>query len=159
MISPHHGRRRSYAWLIATLALASCASHPPVRETDESVRELRTEYLQEHPGGEFNANIQHSEVVLGMRFEDVVASWGIPDARERSGDGVHERWTYTDTDPFSRDWVRYDLIFEKKALAKWETMRNVASSHDINGLPAAPALPPQPAASSSGLAGGGVVRR
>ncbi len=159
MTSPHNRRRASCVWLIATLALASCASRPPVREADDSVRLLRAEYLQANPGGEFNPNIQRSEVALGMRFEDVVASWGIPDARERNGDGVRERWTYTVTDRWNGDWVRYDLVFEKKALASWETMRNVASSHALTERGAAPAAPPLPASSSAGLTAGGVVRR
>jgi hypothetical protein len=159
MISPQHRCRVSCAWLIATLALASCASRPPVREADEAVRQLRADYLHANPGGQFNPIIQRGEVALGMRFDDVVASWGIPDARERKGDGVHERWTYTVTDAWNGDWVRYDLLFEQKALASWETMRNVASSHPLSGRDAAPLLPPLPAANSAGLTGGAVTRR
>lgn len=157
MTSPHRSASRSVVWLFATLALASCASHPPVRDVDDAVRELRAEYIHANPHGQFNQNIERGEVVLGMRFEDVLASWGIPDARERNGDGVRERWSYTETDPWSRDWVRYDLVFEKKALASWETMRNVSSSHPLTGQPSAP-VPPQPA-TAGGIMGGGVARR
>jgi hypothetical protein len=159
MTSPHNRRLARHVWLIATFALASCASHPPVREADDSVRQLRAEYLRANPGGEFNTNIQRSEVALGMRFEDVVASWGIPDARERKGDGIHERWTYTVTDAWNGDWVRYDLVFEKRALASWETMRNVSSSHALTGLDTAPQTPPPPAGGSAALSGAGVTRR
>lgn len=159
MTSPLKRGRYRHVWLIATLALASCATHPPFRDVDDSVRELRAEYLAANPYGQFNLNIERGEVALGMRFEDVLASWGIPDARERAGDRVNERWSYTLVDAWSRDWVRYDLVFEESALASWETMRNVASSHSITGrLPDAgttPALPP----GAAGLLNGGTPRR
>ena len=158
MTSPHRSASLSVVWLFATLVLASCASRPPVRDVEESVRELRSEYLHANPNGEFNRSIERGEVALGMRFEDVVASWGIPDSRERSGDGVRERWSYTVSDDFSRDWVRYDLVFEKKALASWESMRNVSSSHPLTGAQSAP-VPPQPSAGGAGVGGSGVARR
>lgn len=146
MTPPHHDRRASLVWLIATLMLASCASRPPVREPDDTVRQLRAEYLQANPAGQFNRNIERGEVALGMQFADVIAAWGIPDTREREQKGARERWSYTVTDPWSRDWVRYDLVFEEKALASWETMRNVSSSHSLTGRDAAaPQLPPMPA--------------
>lgn len=158
MTSPHCRGRHRYAWLIATIALASCASHPPVRDVDESVRQLRAEYLHAYPDGEFTRNIERGEIALGMRFEDVVASWGIPDARERSAGKDRERWTYTITDAWSGDWVRYDFVFREDMLAAWETMRNVASSHMLSG--GTSIVPPLPAApGAAGLVSGGAPRR
>ncbi len=157
MTSPRTITSHRNLWLIATLVLASCASSPPARDVDDAVRSLRAEYLQAHPDGPFNGNIERGEVAVGMKFEDVVASWGIPEQRERSGDGQRERWSYTVTDQWNNDWVRYDLLFESRALVAWETMRNVASSHPIDSQQRTE-TPPVPTG-GAGLAGGGVTRR
>ncbi|HEU4364681.1 MAG TPA: hypothetical protein VFT13_04375 [Candidatus Krumholzibacteria bacterium] len=159
MTWPHRRGRHRYAWLIATLVLASCAGHLPVRDVDDSVRELRAEYLRSNPHGEFNRNIERGEVAPGMRFRDVLASWGIPDARERTGHDARELWTYTIVDEWSRDWVRYDFVFEKETLASWEVMRNVSSSHSLTGqAPGAGGAPVLPG-NTAGLVTGGVPRR
>jgi hypothetical protein len=119
---------------------------------------MRAAYLQSNPSGEFNKSIERGEVAVGMRFEVVVASWGIPDARERVDEGAQERWTYTITDVWSRDWIRYDFFFEKKALASWETMRNVSSGQTIGDPAPVPTGLPLPA-NGTGLVSGSAPRR
>jgi hypothetical protein len=126
---------------------------------DDAARQWRAEYLLANPAGQFNRNIECGEVALGMRFDDVVASWGVPDARERTGDGTHERWTYTSADGYNGDWVRYDLFFEKRALSSWETMRCIASSHPISGTVPGAGAPAAVPGGASGLVTSGVPRR
>lgn len=150
MQSPHRGYRHLAAWLFATLMLASCASGPPVRDVDDSVLARRADYLRANPQGRFNEEILRSEVATGMDFDDMLASWGIPDTRIRAGGSDSERWVYVLADPYSHDWTRYDFVFVKRHLAQWEVMRNVASSHYLHrGDSAAEvnSIPPQPTTS------------
>jgi hypothetical protein len=153
MKSPHRRGISAAAWLIATALFASCATHPPARDADDHTLDFRTDYLQTHPNGPFNRSIERGEITLGMGYEDVLASWGIPDARERSEAQWQERWTYTVTDPWNRDWVRYDIIFEKGALSTWEIMRNVSSSDAIARDESERVLPPPMPSTGGGLLG------
>jgi hypothetical protein len=150
MHSPHRGHWRAVAWLFATLALASCASRPPARDADDSILGMRAQYLKSHPNGRFNEEINKGEVAPGMNFDDMLASWGIPDTRIRTGTDDRERWVYVVSDEYSHDWVRYDFVFANRELTRWEQMRNVASSQYI-GSPGSSStlrsLPPQPATS------------
>ncbi|HEX5132962.1 MAG TPA: hypothetical protein VFX92_10800 [Candidatus Krumholzibacteria bacterium] len=159
MISPHRRGRPRLAWLIATVLLASCANHPPVRVADDSIRELRAEYLHSNPDGPFTRNIERGEVALGMGFEAVLAAWGIPATREHAGTDGQERWIYVLADDWSNDWTRYEFVFDHQSLASWETVRNVSSTATLSGaIPGATATPP-PVPNSYGLANGGTTRR
>jgi len=94
-------------------------------ETDY-VRMLREEYFKTHPDGLYNEHIARGEVVRGMDFLEVLASWGNPGAREKPTDNV-EYWMYLDEDEDSKDSVQYKFIFKKNRLDDWELTRHVAA--------------------------------
>ena len=87
--------------------------------------------MREFPEGRFNDHIQRGEIVRGMSLFEVLASWGIPDARVVAPEESRERWVYVLVDDLSLDWVRYDYVFGGNALLDWEITRNVASGASI----------------------------
>ena len=109
--------------LLCSLVFASCAHTPRVTEESESLLTIRRGYLETHPDGQFNPYIVRGEVVPGMDFMDVLASWGIPASRIRDKKGI-ENWIYLAEDHESGDWVRYTFSFEKYTLAEWQISRH-----------------------------------
>lgn len=138
--------RTTLAALVASVVV-SCATGPPRRGDTPAILEIRADYLRAHPTGRYNAEITRGEVVVGMGFNDVLAAWGMPDARTVP-DSSQERWTYVLRDDNEVDWVRYDFLFAERAVVEWETSRNAGSGFavlddDARGaaLRVAPALP------------------
>jgi hypothetical protein len=79
----------------------------------------RGDYLEQHPTGKYNRYISRGEVVRGMGFVEVSASWGIPETRSKSKDKKYEYWTFFGEDEISGDWSRYTLVFEETVLTDW----------------------------------------
>jgi hypothetical protein len=117
-------------WITAAVAMASCATAPPTRTATPAIHELRDDYFRSFPEGPNNEHIRRGEVVKGMTLFEVLASWGIPDARLVSDESSNERWIYVLLDDLSMDWVCYEYEFTSNALIDWTTTRNVS-----NGLP------------------------
>jgi hypothetical protein len=143
---------------LAACLLASCAVSPPRRDETPAIREFRDQYLRSHPVGTFNDMIVRGEIAVGMGYEDVIAAWGLPDAREVSKSG-EERWSYVLVDDNGVDWMSYDFVFSEKKVVEWERSRNVASA--FSALPDDPRgisrrLPAPPASSlGDGIRKGG----
>jgi hypothetical protein len=116
--------------MLASASLCGCATTPPSRSETPAIRELRDDYFRSFPDGPHNDHIKRGEIVKGMSLFEVLASWGIPDARVVSAEGSHERWIYVLLDDLSLDWVGYEYEFTGNALVDWTTTRNVR-----NGLP------------------------
>ena len=57
----------------------------------EYIRMLRQEFFKTHPDGKYNEHIKKGEVVRGMDFLEVLASWGNPDAREKPTQNLEQR--------------------------------------------------------------------
>lgn len=126
-----HGRKRRHhlahlVW-IAAACLAGCASAPPSRPETDAIRELRDDYFVAFPEGPNNDHIRRGEIVRGMNLFEVLASWGIPDARVVSTEGSQERWIYVLLDDLSLDWICYEYEFAGNSLVDWSTTRNVAN--------------------------------
>ena len=119
-------RSRTALVVLAASVVMSCASGPPRRGDTPAILEIRADYLRAHPTGPYNAQITRGEVVVGMGFYDVLAAWGMPDARAVA-DSSQERWTYVLRDDNEVDWVRYDFLFARRAVVEWETSRNAGS--------------------------------
>ena len=113
--------------LLLVVSVVACSQTPRMSQEDETdyIRMLREEYFQSHPDGLYNEHIQNGEVVRGMDFMEVLASWGNPDSREKPTDNV-EYWMYKDEDEDSKDWLQYKFIFRKNRLDDWELSRHTA---------------------------------
>jgi hypothetical protein len=93
---------------------------------------LREDYLRTFPDGPHNDRIRRGEVVRGMSLYEVLASWGIPDARLVSEKGNQERWVYVLLDDLSMDWVCYEYEFSNNALLDWTTTRSVSNGLSLD---------------------------
>jgi hypothetical protein len=111
---------------LAASVVVSCATGPPRRNDTPAILEMRAGYLEAHPAGRFNAEIARGEIVVGMGFYDVLAAWGLPDARA-AADSSQECWTYVLRDDNEVDWIRYDFLFAQRVVVEWETSRNTGS--------------------------------
>jgi len=106
--------------VVVTLALAaSCSQLPASHRSDEHTTSIRAEYLQNHPDGKYNAYIAEGRVVKGMSVVEVLASWGLPNARRSVAQENSEFWTYYAKDEQTQQIVSYELVFQTKVLAKW----------------------------------------
>jgi hypothetical protein len=114
---------RALPFLFIAAALA-CSQNPRRSETDESdyIRMLRDEFFKTNPNGVYNEYIARGEVVRGMDFLEVLASWGNPTKREKPSPNM-EYWVYLDEDEDSKDWVQYTFLFKKSVLEDWQLDR------------------------------------
>ena len=122
--------------LVLVIFVIACAHTPRMskdRET-EYIRMLREEFFKSHPEGEFNENIKRGEVLAGMGFLEVLASWGLPTSRSQSKDKSTEYWTYFGYDDASKDWSRYTFVFEQSRLLEWEMTRHVPGNRRTESI-------------------------
>lgn len=147
------------AALIAS-TLAACATSPPRRGETQAILDIRADYLRTHPEGPFNLEIARSEVALGMGYYDVLAAWGMPDARLSDNERGEERWTYVIKSDNEVDGVRYDFLFVKQVVVEWESSLDVASGFSpahSDGRGVSMRVPPTPATTlGEGARKGGV---
>jgi hypothetical protein len=117
---------RVLPFLVVALTLA-CSQNPRRGDSGESdyIQMLRSEYFKTNPNGVYNEYIERGEVVRGMDFLEVLASWGNPIKREKPSPNV-EFWVYLEEDEGSKDWVQYKFVFNKSLLDDWEMTRQGA---------------------------------
>jgi hypothetical protein len=113
--------------LLFLVGAFACSQTPRMSQEDETeyIRMLRSEFFETHPDGQYNEYIARGEVVRGMDFLEVLASWGNPGKRERPSPTV-EYWLYEEKDESSKDWVRYKFVFRDNVLNDWELTRHVS---------------------------------
>jgi hypothetical protein len=153
-------RARTSVFLIILVAaalsvMASCAYAPRVAEENDDILSIRDDYIRAHPDGRHNEFILRGEVVKGMKYLEVLASWGYPEARLRVPERKLEYWRYLALDDASRDWLQYTFIFEKDELIEWEMTRHATKGRamadiefdDPTAPPASSSAPPQDRAS------------
>lgn len=122
-----HPTRVLLATILLALAaslVASCAHAPRVPEESDNVLSIRHDYLRSNPQGRYNEFIRRGEVVKGMTYVEVLASWGFPESRLRIPTRDLEYWRYVTRDAASRDWIQYTFVFEGNALFEWEMIRH-----------------------------------
>jgi hypothetical protein len=147
---PRHPVIRGLLAALVAGVLSSCAHAPPALEETEGVPSIRADYLRNHPAGQYNEFIRRGEVVRGMTYLEVLASWGYPEARLRVPKRGLEYWRYLARDDVSGDWIQYTFVFEDNALLEWEMTRHHskgrAMAHiefdDPTELPTEEMLPP-----------------
>jgi hypothetical protein len=145
-------------WIVASACLFGCAASPPSRVETPAIRELRDDFLRTFPDGPNHDHIRRGEVVRGMNLFEVLASWGIPDARVVSTEGNRERWVYVLLDDLSLDWICYEYEFRGNELVDWSTTRNVANGLSLDVPDHRPSALSLPAWASSSAPGGAPVR-
>lgn len=111
--------------LIGSL-VTSCAYAPRVPEESNAVLSIRSDYIRTHPDGPYNAYIQRGEVVKGMQYLEVLASWGHPRSRLRVPSRRLEYWRYLTHDDVSGDWMQYTFVFENDVLLEWQMARHTS---------------------------------
>ena len=117
--------------VLLPLLLIGCSSPLPRVETSPSyLLELRAEYLAMNPDGEFNVHVEQGEVVKGMDYLAVLASWGYPTRRERRGE-TREDWVYREVDETTQAWIEYTFIFRHNVLGGWDIARNSAGGRGL----------------------------
>jgi hypothetical protein len=89
---------------------------------------IREEYLRNNPDGKYNALITEGRVVKGMGILEVLASWGMPNDRRSTEEGDAEFWAYYAKDEHTQKYVSYELVFEKRILARWVVRADLPTS-------------------------------
>lgn len=119
--------------VLTTIFVTGCAHSPRVMDETSSMLTIRSDYLETNPDGPFNSHIMSGEVVKGMNYVEVLASWGVPHARYRTnvGEDEVEYWHYLARDDVSKDWTQYTFVFEKKSLVEWDMMRHVSKNGSL----------------------------
>ncbi len=112
--------------LLLIFLFGSCAHNPKTFKETESIMQGRQDYVQLHPDGMYNEHILKGEVVKGMNLMEVLASWGLPNARRRSEGGSREYWTYYTQEEQSGDIREYELVFKEQSLVRWKITLSVA---------------------------------
>jgi len=125
MFSTPRGFSLTISLLVVLTLLPACSSQlKMINDTESSyLLELRAEYLEAHPDGEYNEHVRRGEVVKGMDFLAVLASWGHPEKRAKRTD-YSETWVYREEDELSKDWIEYSFRFNRSVLAEWEINRH-----------------------------------
>jgi hypothetical protein len=118
--------------VLLSLILIGCSSQLPRVETSQSyILELRAEYLAAHPEGEFNEHVENGEVVKGMDYLAVLASWGHPARRSKRSD-VTEDWVYREVDEETDTWMEFKFTFKHSVLDDWEVARHNGGARELD---------------------------
>jgi hypothetical protein len=141
--------------LLLLLGYFACSSVPNSWNDDLRLVQSREVYVDKHPGEQFNKYIERGEVVRGMNYVQVSASWGLPETRRLSSDRKQEYWTFFGKDELSGDWTRYTFVFEEGVLADWQMDRHFAkngalANHQTPGGEPSSASGGPPGSTSSG---------
>lgn len=119
------------ALVLLSFVVIGCSSQLPSMDTSpDYVLELRAEYLAAHPDGEFNEYVQRGEVVKGMDYLAVLASWGHPTRRARISN-VSEDWIYHEVDEDTDSWMEFKFVFHNNILDDWEIARFNGGAKDL----------------------------
>lgn len=119
------------ALVLLSILFIGCSSQLPSMDTSpEYILQLRAEYLAAHPDGEFNEYVENGEVVKGMDYLAVLASWGHPSRRARLSN-VSEDWIYREVDEDTDAWMEYKFTFHNSILEDWEIARFNGGSRDL----------------------------
>jgi hypothetical protein len=108
--------------------LASCSHTPRSYKDSVAMKQIRLDYVKNHPDGEFNQHVKRGEVVKGMSFMGVLASWGLPNVRRISQGNIYEYWIYYTEDKDAGMWTKYELAFKDETLVGWTIDKNMAGS-------------------------------
>ena len=136
--------------LFAVCLVTSCSQVARI-DADPEVETIRAQYLSENPHGQYNDHIARGEIVRGMNFVEVLASWGVPTRRERQKDGVTEAWTYRVHDRDPSDIATYELQFADRMLTGWRYSAASAGLSTLSSSSSSSARLSSP--SSGGLSG------
>jgi len=121
--------------LVIGLLLAfasSCAlNHPKSLKETQKMKDVRMEYIESNPKGQYNDHIQRGELAKGMSVIEVLASWGLPSSRQHWRSTDKESWTYYSFDPHTKDATIYELMFEARTLTKWVMHKQVAAAGGV----------------------------
>lgn len=112
--------------------VTSCAHSPRSHKDSEAIKQIRLEYVRSNPDSEFNPHIVNGEVVKGMGFMGVLASWGLPNVRRISESSVYEYWTYFTEDKAAGMWIMYELKFKDQMLVSWIVDKNIVGQGGIS---------------------------
>lgn len=116
----------------AVLLLSACAHAPRAPEPSPALQSIRDKYLAENPDGTFNEQIRRGEIGKGMSMTEVMASWGAPvDRRADENHLAEESWFYVDRDPYSHDFMMYEIAFESRTVQRWYIMRGTVASGGV----------------------------
>ena len=119
-------------FVLLSLLVIGCSSQLPSMETSQGyVLELRAEYLAADPDGEFNEHVKRGEVVKGMDYMAVLASWGHPARRSRRSD-VAEDWVYREVDEETDTWMEFKFSFRYSVLDDWEIARHNGGARELD---------------------------
>lgn len=123
----------------AVCALAACSHAPQLTRYSDQTAVFRAQYFQYYSGDPFEGEIRNGIVHKTMNFMQVLAAWGLPNARaQQSGEG-NETWTYFAVDENSHSLMSYELVFTESRVARW-VVRHPAGMpilppDDLTGLP------------------------
>lgn len=120
------------AILLVLIALvASCAHSPRSYKDSEAIKQIRLEYINSNPDSEYKEYVLKGEVVKGMGFMGVLASWGLPNVRRISESSLYEYWTYFTEDKDAGMWTMYELMFKDQMLVSWIVDKNIVGQGGI----------------------------
>jgi len=114
--------RKTSILLVAAVVLIQlgCTGRSTVEKEYFVSPEARQFYVTEHPDGRFNEYIKNGEIIRGMDFNEVIASWGLPNVYLHSTKTPREYWFYYVEDPSSNSVLIYTLSFELDILGDWD---------------------------------------
>jgi hypothetical protein len=114
--------RKTSILLVAAIILIQlgCTGRSTVEKEYFISPEARQFYIAEHPDGTFNEYIKNGEIIRGMDFNEVIASWGLPNVYLHSTKAPREYWFYYVEDPSSNTVLIYTLSFEQDILGDWD---------------------------------------
>jgi hypothetical protein len=119
---------RILAVTLVLAALSACAHAPRSLQMTDHITSIRMQFLADYPNGRFNDQIQRGEIAKGMNVLEVLAAWGTPVDKARVEGVEVETWTYRDRDEHSRDFIIYEVVFDKRLLTDWFITRSTAGA-------------------------------
>jgi hypothetical protein len=82
--------------------------------------QLRVEYINLHPEGNFNSHIYKGEIKRGMKSDEVVASWGFPNVLLVDDHYMNQHWVYYTRGSDNGSVLIYTLDFLDSNLQDWD---------------------------------------
>ncbi len=124
-------KRLPIFFAVMLLVWSGCSCKSATERASLVASDSRDDYVDLHPDCRFGDLIREGEIARGMKVEEVIAAWGMPNVYAVSKKSPAEHWIYYIRDREALLMLIYTLTFEDDTLRVWDIDQKRFTSQGI----------------------------